>query len=90
MAYFHYQPTFYHLHVHFVHVDRTTRDTRENVSLDSVITNLEMIPDYYQRATLTYKVGTQMPLFKLLVKHNILEPEPEPVVEEVKAEESKT
>lgn len=77
MSYFHYQPTFYHLHAHFVHVERTMRDTRENVSLDSVIANIEMVPDFYQRTTLTYKVGTQMPLFKVLVDHGVLQPEPE-------------
>ena len=47
MSYFHYQPTFYHLHVHFVHVDRCMRDIRENVSLDSVISNIEMVSDFY-------------------------------------------
>ena len=46
-AYFHYQPTFFHIHVHFVHVDRTMRDTRENVALDAVIANIEMISDFY-------------------------------------------
>jgi len=34
LSFFHYQPTFFHLHVHFVHVDRTARDFRDNVSLD--------------------------------------------------------
>ena len=84
LSYFHYQPTFYHLHVHFVHVDCSTRDTRDSVSLDGVIANLEMLSDYYQRATMTYKIGTQMPLFKVLCEKGVLEPEP---VEETKEEE---
>ena len=83
LSYFHYQPTFYHLHVHFVHVDKVNTVTRECVSLDQVITNIEMMSDYYQRATLSYKLGTQMPLFKILVEKGILEPEP---IEEVKEE----
>ena len=87
MSYFHYQPTFYHIHVHFVHVDRTMRDSRENVSLDAVIANIEMVSDYYQRATLAYKVGTETPLFKILVEHGVQEPEPVVVEEEVKKEE---
>lgn len=42
-----------------------------------------MIPDYYQRATLSYKLGTQMPLFRILLDKGILEPEP---IKEVKKE----
>ena len=83
LSYFHYQPTFYHLHVHFVHVDRASRESRDCVSLDQCINNIEMIPDYYQRATLCYKLGTQMPLFKILLEKGILQPEP---VEEIKEE----
>ena len=86
-AYFHYQPTFYHLHVHFVHVNRTLRDTRENVSLDSVIANIEMVSDFYQRTTLTYKIGTQTPLFEVLVHNKVLQPEPEVLETETEAEE---
>ena len=74
MSYFHYQPTFYHLHVHFTHCENTSWDKRDCVRLDDAITNIEMLPDYYQRATLTYKVGTQMPLFDILVEKGILEP----------------
>ena len=88
LSFFHYQPTFYHLHVHFVHIDRATRDSNECVSLDQCIQNIEMMSDYYQRATLSYKVGTKSALFQILADKGILEPEPEPV-EETK-EEAKT
>lgn len=84
LCYFHYQPTFFHLHVHFAHIDRSMRDFRDNVSLDQCIANIEMVPDYYQRATLVYKVGTQMPLFDILLENGVLVPEP--VKEEVKEE----
>lgn len=47
MCYFHYQPTFFHLHVHFVHIDKCMNDTRDCVRLDDCITNIEMVPDYY-------------------------------------------
>lgn len=87
LSYFHYQPTFYHLHIHFTHVDRVTRDTRDSFSLDEVIANLEMLSDYYHRATLTYKIGTQMPLFLVLCEKGILEPEP---AEEIKEKEPAT
>lgn len=48
-AYFHYLPSYYILHVHFEHVDRsaTVGDTRERVDLDNVIQNIEMMGDYY-------------------------------------------
>ena len=51
LAYFHYQPSYYHLHVHFVHIELKSRDTRSCVNLEEVISNIEMISDYYQRAT---------------------------------------
>lgn len=47
LAYFHYQPTYFHLHVHFMHVDKQERDSRETVSLDEVISNIEIVSDYY-------------------------------------------
>ena len=40
-----------------------------------------MLPDYYQKCTLTYKVGTKTPLFNLLVEKEVLKPEPEPIEE---------
>jgi m7GpppX diphosphatase len=44
-AFFHYQPTYYHLHVHFIHVVATPHDN--SVSLEQVIFNIEMASDYY-------------------------------------------
>ena len=77
-SYFHYQPTYYHLHIHFVHVECAhADDVRVFVDLDSVIQNIEMMDDYYQRATLSYPVGTQMPLFKILAEKGILQEEKE-------------
>ena len=86
MSFFHYQPTFYHLHVHFVHIDRATKDSNVCVDLDQCIQNIEMMSDYYQRATLSYKLGTQHALFQILTDKGILEPEPEHV-EEIKENE---
>merc|ERR1712044_51635 len=86
-AYFHYQPTYYHLHVHFEHVERSTMgDTRERLDLDTVIQNIEMMGDYYQRATLSYQVGLEMPLYKVLSEHGIMTKDDE-VVKEVKKPE---
>ncbi|KAL6740901.1 hypothetical protein Aduo_014209 [Ancylostoma duodenale] len=55
-AYFHYQPSFFHLHVHFVSLkyDAPASTTLSAVLLDDVINNLQLVPDYYQKATLTF------------------------------------
>ncbi|CAJ0572881.1 unnamed protein product, partial [Mesorhabditis spiculigera] len=55
-AYFHYQPSFYHLHVHFVNLkyDAPACQVLSAISLDDVINNIRLLPDYYQRATLSF------------------------------------
>lgn len=76
--------------MHFVHVDGFKRDGRDNVSLDSLIDNIKLLSDFYQRASLTYKIGTRTPLFDVLCEKGILQPEPEKVEEEKKAEDEPT
>ncbi|KAJ1363209.1 5'-(N(7)-methyl 5'-triphosphoguanosine)-(mRNA) diphosphatase [Parelaphostrongylus tenuis] len=55
-AYFHYQPSFYHLHVHFVSLkyEAPASSTLAAVLLDDVINNLTIAADYYKRATLSF------------------------------------
>jgi len=52
--FFHYEPSTYHLHIHFVNVAH--HDARSSVEysheLNNVIFNLSICPDYYQRAIL--------------------------------------
>ncbi|SPP83154.1 m7GpppX diphosphatase [Drosophila guanche] len=54
--YFHYQPSFYHLHVHInpIRNDAPGIWCEKSHMLDTVISNLELLPDYYQRATLPF------------------------------------
>lgn len=54
--YFHYQPSFYHLHVHInlIRNDAPGIWCEKSHMLDTVINNLELVPDYYQRATLPF------------------------------------
>lgn len=54
--YFHYQPSFYHLHVHFTFLkyDAPGIFCEKSHLLDTVISNIELLPDYYQRATLSF------------------------------------
>ncbi|XP_059617295.1 m7GpppX diphosphatase [Phlebotomus argentipes] len=56
--YLHYQPSFYHLHVHFTYLkhDAPGIFCEKSHLLDSVISNIELMPDYYQRATLSFVV----------------------------------
>ncbi|CAI4222760.1 unnamed protein product [Auanema sp. JU1783] len=55
-AYFHYQPSFYHLHVHFINLkyDAPASTTLSAILLDDVINNLTIVPDFYQKATLSF------------------------------------
>ncbi|KAL3308519.1 hypothetical protein Ciccas_012950 [Cichlidogyrus casuarinus] len=70
VAYFHYPPTFYRLHMHFVHVncpdDATTRAGRAHLA-DEVIRNLKMDSLYYAERTMTIFLGTQSPMLQALV-----------------------
>lgn len=72
-AYFHYLPTYWLLHVHFVHVDGMQVDAREHVPLEVVIQNLEITGEYYSKCTMTYKVGHKHDLCKVLMKEGILQ-----------------
>ncbi|KAF7998131.1 hypothetical protein HCN44_009529 [Aphidius gifuensis] len=55
--YFHYQPSFYHLHVHFTTfaVENSGTLTERAHLLTTVIRNIELMPDYYQKAVLTFR-----------------------------------
>ncbi|XP_022700916.1 m7GpppX diphosphatase-like [Varroa jacobsoni] len=69
MLYFHYQPSYYHMHIHVVAI------TVENPPgggchrghlLDVVISNLEICDNYYERATLCYTLKKNSPLAKII------------------------
>ncbi|KAM3728097.1 m7GpppX diphosphatase [Dirofilaria immitis] len=66
-AYFHYQPSFYHLHVHFIHVsyDAPGSGVAMAYLLEDVINSIKLVPDYYQRSTLTFVLKENDPLLKL-------------------------
>jgi len=53
VMYFHYSPTFYHLHLHVNHISLITESTFTGKveELSCVINNIEMMPDYYQKCT---------------------------------------
>lgn len=54
-VYFHYAPSYYHLHVHFTHVNYDSPGTVVGKAhlLNDVIDSLRLMSDFYQRRTLT-------------------------------------
>lgn len=64
-AFIHYHPSFYFFHVHFEVIDPNYYhcSDRDNL-LEKVINNIELLPDYYQRATLTYPLPINGDLFQ--------------------------
>lgn len=60
--YFHYQPSYYHLHVHI----RTTKcdSSITHISLREAIENLKVWPDYYQKAPLGFYIKEGEKLYK--------------------------
>ncbi|ORY89972.1 HIT-like domain-containing protein [Syncephalastrum racemosum] len=62
----HYQPSYYHLHVHITAIafaDAPGVVAGQAHLLETVINNLELFPDYYQRVTLPFVLGEEHPLF---------------------------
>nr|CCA24557.1 scavenger mRNAdecapping enzyme DcpS putative [Albugo laibachii Nc14] len=57
-VYFHYQPTYYHLHVHFTHIKISNGVfLGKAIFLDDVIYSLTRQSNHYKEALLTYVVG---------------------------------
>ncbi|KAK7093810.1 m7GpppX diphosphatase-like [Littorina saxatilis] len=64
--YFHYQPSYSHLHVHFTHVkfDAPGSDCLRAHTLEDVIDNLDLDSDFYSKKTLVYVVRENDELYK--------------------------
>lgn len=73
-AFFHYHPTYYHLHVHFIHVKMTSKSIQVGraVFLNDVIQNIELAGDYYQKARMLTEIKENTKLFDLFVKNDML------------------
>lgn len=65
-AYFHYQPTFYHLHVHFTFLKHEAPGIfcEKSHLLETVIDNIRLLPEYYQKATLPFVIRESDPMFE--------------------------
>ena len=63
----HYQPQFYHFHVHFTRLENEVGSTVERGHLVSdIVQNLEMEPQYYTKRTIAYKLKKGTPLHNLI------------------------
>ncbi|KAF5287297.1 hypothetical protein FQR65_LT02170 [Abscondita terminalis] len=72
--YLHYQPSFYHLHVHFTYLrhDAPGITAERSHLLSNVISNIEIFPNYYQKVTLPFVVRESDNLFKKFEEKGIL------------------
>jgi m7GpppX diphosphatase len=69
----HYQPQFYHFHVHFTRLENELGcQVERGHLLSDIIQNLEMDSDYYAKRTISYKLETSSELFSLLQKRRQL------------------
>ncbi|XP_039279743.1 transcriptional regulator ATRX homolog [Nilaparvata lugens] len=67
MIYIDYQPSYHHLHINFKYLEADVPGTQAEKShlLNTVINNIEMVADYYQRCTLSFVVKENDELFSL-------------------------
>lgn len=54
--YVHYQPSFYHFHVHFTFLKHAAPgiNCERSHLLDTIISNIELLSDYYKKAILSF------------------------------------
>ena len=63
----HYQPQFYHAHIHFTRLRNEAGAQVERSHLvRDVIQNLELDPYYYTKRVITYKLNVTDPLYRLI------------------------
>ncbi|KAI4469778.1 histidine triad hit protein member [Holotrichia oblita] len=72
--YLHYQPSFYHLHVHFTYLKHEAPGILAERAhlLSNVISNIELVADYYKKVTIPFVVRETDKLFKVLEEKDIL------------------
>lgn len=67
--YFHYQPSYYHMHIHVANVALQQMDFGRSVLLDNVIDMLEARPQGLHKATISYILGQGHKLAPKLRRH---------------------
>jgi len=65
--YIHYQPSYYHFHIHFTSLAYEDCGSVERIHLlDTVINNITICSDYYQKSSLLFPIKQNDPIFKAL------------------------
>lgn len=65
-AFLHYQPSFYHLHVHFAHLANQLPGIPErNFSLNQIIENIKLDGEYYKKVAIEYVVKKNDKLYEI-------------------------
>lgn len=68
--YFHYQPSYYHMHVHVEHVDHVNLDFGRSLLLDNVMDQLQFLgAEGMAKTTMTYFIGQGHDLWVPLSQH---------------------
>lgn len=72
--YLHYQPSYYHLHVHFAYLMFETPGIYVEKAhlLTMVIRNLELMSDYYTKAVLSFVVDAKDPLCAKFIDEGVI------------------
>lgn len=66
----HYQPQFYHFHVHYTRLENDIgAQVERGHLLSDIIQDLEADPDYFQKRTVVYKLSLKEKLYHLLKAH---------------------
>lgn len=69
----HYQPSYYHFHVHAVHINYTGNGVAINIGkailLDDVIENLQLLLEYYKHKTMHYTIFEMHPLWAVVSEY---------------------
>jgi len=60
-VFFHYKPTYFHLHVHVAHISLLKNE--KDYRLEDVIEHMTLLPDYFQKKTLYYEMEIEDPLY---------------------------
>jgi m7GpppX diphosphatase len=59
----HYQPTFYHFHIHVSSINNMSGfNAGKSHILDNIISNIKLCPQYYQLSTIVYEISDNSPL----------------------------
>jgi m7GpppX diphosphatase len=70
--YVHYYPTYFHFHVHFAHLEKDGKTIQYEKARDfnSVIKNIELMGDYYQKTDLQIEIDSESPLYEIYKKND--------------------